>query len=176
MRSGKQCAKGFRIEPDFASGYAMDGIDQLRGRAMLQENPASAHFHDAQGFGVGHPCRDHEDAAVKRGTAHSIEKHDRGVISEIIIQKYNVNRMLRQHVARISDGVDAIDYLYVRLGLKKPAQTLAEKSVIVDQQEADFVHHLRSRDSRSKKQVRGRPETRPLREQGGSEGHRETSA
>ncbi len=111
---------------------------------MFQEDSRSAEFHDPQGFGIAHSRSHHEDACVEPCTSNRVEECRRGRVTEIVIQKHEVDGPSRQEFDRHSNRFAAPFDLYIRFGLKEPAQTLAEETVVVDQQEANIVHHLES--------------------------------
>ncbi len=82
-----------RIEPHLSASHLLYRFDQLRRRAVLQEDPSGAALESPQRARIAHAGRDHQDAATQATAFGFIQKSRTLLIAQIVIEQNDIRRL-----------------------------------------------------------------------------------
>ncbi len=123
-----------------ATTFRMASTRRLGG-TVLEKDAGGTVFQSAQHHRVAHAGGYQENMAGEAAAACPVDKLRSLLVAEIVIQQNDVDlRQMRQGERFGRGGAGGHD-LEVRLGLKKPAEALAEQAVIVDQHYPNLAAH-----------------------------------
>ncbi len=96
----------------------VDGFEQLRGRAVFEEDAGSSGFQRAQGAGTGHASRDHQDLSLEMHAGGGVEERGTLLMTEIEIQQDDVHSHGGERLDSFGGGGAGAGDEEIRLGLK----------------------------------------------------------
>jgi hypothetical protein len=136
---------GAFINPRCSADHLANGGDQPGWRIVLKKNSSDATLKRQQHVSLSHGGRHDENPAAESTPGRLFEKCRAVLLPEIVVEKGYVGAAQRLGVQCFQSRCIAADDSKIGFRIEQSPQALAEKTVIVDQQNANGVLHFSER-------------------------------